>query len=57
MGRMSSIAAPVVPIQLASTVPIKRMAVFTIGDPRREPLRQIPPAAVKSAASNMINGT
>ena len=54
---MSNIAAPVVPIQLASAVPIKRMAVLTIGEPRSEPLRQMPPAAVNSAVSKMINGT
>lgn len=36
-GRISSIEAPVVPMKLASTAPIARMAVFSPGDPLRLP--------------------
>ena len=56
-GRISNIAAPVVPIQLAKDVPIAMIIVLTAGDPRSEPFKQIPPAAVNKADSKTINGT
>ena len=56
-GRISSMAAPVVPIQLARIVPISRMAVFTAGLPARLPVTLMPPEIVNRANSRMINGT
>ena len=55
-GRMSSIAAPVVPIQDASSVPITMIVVLTPGEPRSEPRTKIPPPIVKRAASRMMKG-
>ena len=55
-GRISSMAAPVVPIQLARAVPTASSAVFTAGVPTREPLRRTPPATVNSAKSRTIKG-
>ena len=56
-GLISSMAAPVVPIQLANAVPIKIIPVFTIGVPTRAPLSCTPPEIVNRAKSNIINGT
>ena len=36
-GRISSIEAPVVPMKLANTAPIAKMAVFNTGPPCRLP--------------------
>ena len=47
IGLIISIAAPVVPIQLASTVPIRMRSVFRAGVPVISPLRRIPPAYSK----------
>ena len=49
-------AAPVVPITLASSVPIPRIAVFTAGPPANPPFNRTPPATVNSANSKMMNG-
>ena len=56
IGRISSIEAPVVPIQPASTVPIARSAVFIDGEPCRLPLMWMPPVTVNSTSSRMMNG-
>ena len=53
-GLISSMAAPVVPIQLANAVPIKIIPVFTIGVPTRAPLSCTPPEIVNRAKSNII---
>ena len=50
-------AAPVVPIHDAKTVPMIRMIVLRTGVPRREPRSRIPPETVYSDHSRMINGT
>ena len=55
-GRISSIAAPVVPMKLASTVPIRRMRVFKPGLPTSFPFSRIPPAMVNSANSSAMKG-
>jgi hypothetical protein len=55
-GRISSIEAPVVPMTLASTAPIARIAVFRPGAPCKLPRMWMPPATVKSAVSRMMNG-
>ena len=55
-GRISSMAAPVVPIQLARTVPTASRRVFTTGVPTREPLRRTPPATVNSANNRTMKG-
>ena len=56
MGRISSIDAPVVPIQPASTVPIASSAVFIEGEPCRLPLIWMPPVTVNSAVSSTMKG-
>ena len=56
IGRISSIAAPVVPIQLASTVPSSRMPVLTAGEPTSLPVSLMPPATVNRDSSRMMNG-
>lgn len=56
-GRMSSMAAPVVPVQLARAVPRSSIPVLTAGRPTRVPVRQMPPEMVKSARSKIMNGT
>ena len=53
---MSSIAAPVVPIQLASTVPSSRMPVLTTGVPTSRPVSRMPPATVNNDKSRMMKG-
>ena len=56
-GRISSIDAPVVPIQLAITVPTARSAVLTERRARASwPANWMPPATVNSASSRMMNG-
>ncbi|MCY1235244.1 hypothetical protein D9M72_478520 [compost metagenome] len=45
-GRISSMAAPVVPMKLASTVPSARMPVLSPGVPCRLPRTQMPPATI-----------
>ncbi len=49
-------AAPVVPIQLASSVPMASSMVLTAGVPTSEPVRRTPPATVNRASSRMMNG-
>ena len=53
---MSSMDAPVVPMKLASTAPIARMAVLSPGLPCRLPRMKMPPATVNSAVSRITNG-
>ena len=55
-GRIRIIEAPVVPIQEASIVPINRITVLTAGVPASLPRMTIPPPAVKSPQSRMMNG-
>ncbi|MDT4881332.1 hypothetical protein FQZ97_1171840 [compost metagenome] len=55
-GRISSIEAPVVPMKLASTAPMARMAVLSPGAPCRLPRMWMPPATVNSAVSRMMKG-
>ena len=55
-GRINSIAAPVVPIQDAKTVPIKIRRVLTCGVPDNRPFIRIPPEIVYRARIRMING-
>ena len=55
-GRINNIAAPVVPIQLASKVPIRIINTLTIGLPTRLPLRLTPPEIVNNANNSIING-
>ena len=55
-GRINNIAAPVVPIQLAKTVPIRIIAVFTTGVPTNDPLSCTPPDIVNNANSRIIKG-
>ncbi len=56
-GRISSMAAPVVPMMLARHAPRARSPVLTAGVPASVPRRQMPPAMVKSANSMARNGT
>ena len=46
IGRINSMAAPVVPIQLAISVPMASIAVLTTGLPFRLPVTRTPPATV-----------
>ena len=55
-GRIRIIDAPVVPMTLAGSAPIARMAVFMPGEPWMLPATTIPPAAVKSANSMRMKG-
>ena len=55
-GRIITIEAPVVPMRLASTVPIRSRMPLVSGLPCRLPLILIPPAMVKSANSSRMNG-
>src|SRR5699024_7267750 len=57
MGRISSIAAPVVPMKLASSPPTARKAVLVRGVAARSPRRTIPPDTVNSASSSTMNCT
>ena len=54
-GRMRSIPAPVVPMNEASTEPMSRMSVLTMGVPTRVPLSRIPPEIMNSAARSAMN--
>ena len=56
-GRMSSMAAPVVPIQLAKIVPMKITPVLTMGFPTKDPVSCTPPEMVNKDRSRMMNGT
>ena len=55
-GRMSNMAAPVVPIQLARMVPNSKIPVLSMGVPTRRPFNRMPPLTVNSANSKMIKG-
>ena len=55
-GRIKSIAAPVVPIQDASIVPINISIVLLCGVPGNLPFILIPPDIVYSEISRIING-
>jgi hypothetical protein len=56
-GRMSNIAAPVVPMKLASNPPIAMKAVFVSGWAGKSPLMRIPPQIVYRANSSTMKGT
>ena len=56
-GRISSMAAPVVPIQLANKVPIKIIIVFNVGVPTIVPFNLTPPDIVNNDSNKIINGT
>ena len=53
-GRIITMLAPVVPIQLDNNVPIKSMITFTFGDPLSSPSMVIFPATQKSPNNNTI---
>ncbi len=53
-GRTISILAPVVPIQLDSSVPIVSRMIFTLGEPARSPSMVIFPATQNRPNSNTI---
>lgn len=55
IGRMSSIAAPVVPMNEAMTAPAARKVVLIRGVARRSPARKMPPETTKSASSRVMN--
>ena len=56
IGLIKSIAAPVVPIQLASRVPIRIISRLTIGVPTNVPVSLTPPEIVNRASNKIING-
>ena len=56
-GRIITIDAPVVPMKLASAVPMASSAVFAAGAPWMLPRMTMPPATVKSARSSRMKGT
>ena len=56
-GRINSMAAPVVPIHDARTVPISNMTTLIIGVPVSVPRNKIPPDTVYSDQSRIIKGT
>ena len=56
-GRIKSIAAPVVPIQLASDVPIKIIIVLRVGVPTKDPFNCTPPEIVYNDNNKIKNGT
>ncbi len=57
IGRIINMAAPVVPIQLANTVPIsKRMTLFLVV-PAMLPLILMPPATIKRPKRRTMKGT
>lgn len=56
-GRISSIAAPVVPMKDAITPPIASTMVLFFGVGRMSPFRKSPPETTKSANSSMMNCT
>ena len=53
-GRTISMLAPVVPIKLASTVPMASKTTFTRGDPARSPSKEILPEAQYRPKSRTI---
>ena len=55
-GRISNIAAPVVPIQEANKKPIKRNKEFILGVPTKLPFILMPPEITKRAPISIING-
>ena len=55
-GRMKSIAAPVVPIQLAMTVPTKRISELMIGVPASLPWIMMPPAVAYRPYKRTMKG-
>ena len=55
-GRIKSIAAPVVPIRLASTAPAARKSVLVNGWAGRSPSMRIPPVIVYKLKSKIMNG-
>lgn len=55
-GLINSMAAPVVPIQLASRVPSTKNPVFTIGEPIIVPFTLTPPEIVNNANKRIIKG-
>ena len=54
---MSNMAAPVVPMNDASTQPIAMMIVLVVGVAFRSPRIQMPPVVTNRAISNRMNGT
>ena len=56
-GRISSIEAPVVPMNEASTDPSASNPVFVIGVASRSPLSKMPPEITKSPARRTMNET
>ena len=55
-GRISSMAAPVVPSRLAASVPRPSRARLVAGVPTRLPAMRMPPDTVNSATSRMMKG-
>ena len=55
IGLIISILAPVVPIQLDKSVPIRSIKIFTLGVPTRSPSSAIFPATQNRPNSNTIN--
>ena len=55
-GRINSIAAPVVPMKLASTAPAARNAQFVNGWAGRSPSMRMPPLIVYRLNSRTMNG-
>jgi hypothetical protein len=56
-GRMSSIAAPVVPMNDASTAPVPRNAVLTPGVAGRSPRATMPPETTNREARSTMKDT
>ena len=55
-GRMSSIAAPVVPIQLARNVPIASMITLLRVEPLMVPATWMPPVTTNRPSSSTMKG-
>ncbi len=55
-GLISNIAAPVVPIQEASTVPLIKKNKLSFGVPTKLPHKTIPPEIVNKASNKTIKG-
>ncbi len=55
-GRISSIAAPVVPTKLAISPPRAMIAVFVVGVPRSPPRTAMPPEMQYSVSSSVRKG-
>ena len=56
-GLMSSMAAPVVPIQLDRTVPMTSMTTLFLVVPAMSPLTAMPPATTNRPNSSTMKGT